>query len=106
MNEKKEHDNITVHLSQEAFTETLLHQFDYDTEDVNTKPTPYWSGYPIDAIPDIILPIEKRQEIETKLRSLVGSFNWLATATRPDLATVTNMLAQYQHYPSPGHLDT
>ena len=102
---KKEDEHLHLHLSQEAFTETLLEQFNYNDETVNTRPTPYRSGLPVDAIPDIILPTNKRQEIKTKLRSLVGSFNWLATATRPDIATITNMLAQYQHFPSPGHLE-
>ena len=102
---KQENDHLSVHLSQEAFTETLLHQFDFHHDAVNIRPTPYRSGLPIDAIPDIVLPLHRRQQIETQLRSLVGSFNWLATATRPDIATVTNMLAQYQHYPSPGHLE-
>ena len=103
---KQEQNNLSVHLSQEAFTETLLHQFEYDSETINTKPTPYRSGLPVDAIPDITLPTVKRHELETKLRSIVGSLNWLASATRPDIATITNMLAQYQHYPSPGHLES
>jgi hypothetical protein len=35
----------------------------------------------------------------------VGSLNWLAHTTRPDLSTVVSLLAQHQSLPSPGHLD-
>jgi hypothetical protein len=34
----------------------------------------------------------------------VGSLNWLAHTTRPDLSTVVSLLAQHQSLPSPGHL--
>jgi len=34
----------------------------------------------------------------------VGSLNWLAHTTRPEIATVVSLLAQHQSEPSPGHL--
>jgi hypothetical protein len=37
-------------------------------------------------------------------QSLVGSLNWLAHTTRPDLSTVVSLLAQHQSNPSSGHL--
>jgi hypothetical protein len=36
---------------------------------------------------------------------LVGSLNWLSVSTRPDIATITNMLAKYCCNPSKGHID-
>jgi hypothetical protein len=36
---------------------------------------------------------------------LVGSLNWLAHTTRPDIATVVFLLAQHQSEPSTGHMD-
>ena len=39
------------------------------------------------------------------MRQLVGSLNWLSQGTRPDLATITSMLAKYQNSPSKAHLD-
>jgi hypothetical protein len=51
------------------------------------------------------MPPEKRMELETKLRTIIGSLNWISTQTRPDIATITNILAQYQSNPSPGHID-
>jgi len=38
-------------------------------------------------------------------QSLVGSLNWLAHTTHPDLSTIVSLLAQHQSNPSPGHLD-
>ncbi len=38
-------------------------------------------------------------------QSIVGSINWLATNTRPDLAPVTSFLAAYNNNPSKGHMD-
>jgi len=43
--------------------------------------------------------------LRLKYQSLVGSLNWLAHTTRPDLATVVSLLAQHQSDPSPGHYD-
>ena len=37
-------------------------------------------------------------------RSLIGSIGWLATATRPDLATVHSFLSFYSNKPSSGHM--
>jgi hypothetical protein len=36
---------------------------------------------------------------------IVGSLNWLAHTTRPDLSTLVSLLAQHQSNPSSGHLD-
>jgi len=36
---------------------------------------------------------------------LVGSLNWLAHTTRPDLSTVISLLAQHQANPSSGHYE-
>jgi hypothetical protein len=44
-------------------------------------------------------------ELESKMCAFIGSLNWLSIQTRPDIATTTNTLAQYQSNPSPaGHL--
>ena len=39
------------------------------------------------------------------MQFLVGSLNWLAISTRPDIATPVALLAKYTHNPSQGHLD-
>ena len=70
-----------------------------------TKPTPYRSGYPVDKVhrkkdpPQHVL--DKAEQI---LRSIVGLFNWIAMATRPDIATITNILSHHLHTAVPGHV--
>ena len=95
---------VSVHLSQRAFVESLLHQFDFPSESTSFKPTPYRSGHPVDSIPDSDISTQQRSILETILRRLVGSFNWMLQATRPDLTTITSILAKFQHSPSPGHI--
>ena len=65
--------------------------------------TPYRSGLPIDAIPhpDANDPDLKRR---TKVyQSIVGSINWLATCTRPDISPVLTFLASYSNAPHAQH---
>ena len=70
-----------------------------------TKATPYRSGYPVDKVPrQNNLPQHVRDDAEQMLRSIVGSFNWIAMATRPDIATITNLLSHHLHKAVPGHV--
>jgi hypothetical protein len=46
-----------------------------------------------------------RDELRLRYQSLIGSLNWLAHTTRPDLSTVVSLLAQHQSNPSPGHFE-
>jgi len=93
-------DHIHVHLSQEAFAQNLVAQAGLHTLSATTNPSPYRSGCPVDSLPRQHLPPEERSKLETKLRSYVGSLLWLSQATRPDLATITNILAKYQNRPT------
>ena len=97
-------DRLSVHLSQEAFADTLMATAGLDNDSATTKPSPYRSGLPVESIPYIPLPPDQTQDLKHQLQSLVGSLNWLAQATRPDLAVITNLLAQQQNKPSPGHI--
>jgi len=96
--------DLHVHMSQQAFAEHLIAQAGLHTDSTTSNPTPYRSGFPIDKVPHVEMSKERRQKLETELRSYVGSLLWLSQGTRPDLATVTNMLAKYQNCPSPGHI--
>ena len=97
--------DVTIHLSQTAFIENLLHQFNMDTDDINTVQNPYRSGLPIDSIPNEAYTDEIQQSYTKKMQSLVGSLTWLSISTRPDISTITNLLAKYVRQPSKGHLD-
>jgi transposase InsO family protein len=99
---------ISVHMSQVAFAQNLVERHRQQHINVNPRATPYRSGLPIDSIPGA--PIEdfddptflRRREM---YQSIVGSLNWLATNTRPDLAPITSFLAAYNNNPSQGHVD-
>ena len=76
-----------------------------DNPAVTEPKTPYRSGYPVDTIP--IKPIQntsKQAELRHTMQTLLGCLNWLSISTRPDIATITNLLAKYTAHPSPGHL--
>ena len=96
-----------VHMSQEAFSESLISQNGLSHISTKVNMTPYKSGFPVDSIqPDPNIDKTKQQELETKYRSMVGSLLWLSQGTRPDLATITNMLAKYQNRPTPKHIES
>ena len=97
--------HLTIHLSQEADIQQLLQDNNLHTATTLIKPTPYRSGHPVDTVPNIEMPITHRIDLETKLRAIIGSLNWISSQTRPDISTITNIIAQYQNNPSPGHLD-
>ena len=59
----------------------------------------------IDSVPHDGLEPENKPELVTQSQSLVGSFNWLAGSTRPDIAAVTSLLGSHLRNPSAGHLD-
>ena len=95
--------NLSVHLSQSAFTEHTAHRFGIDSMTRVPNMTPWRSGLPIDSIPaaDESDPDFKRR---TKVyQSLVGSINWLAMCSCPDVSPVLTFLASYSHAPSHQH---
>ena len=51
------------------------------------------------------MPNMEQEKLNKTLQELVGSLNWLSTQTRPDIATITNILAQYNTECSPGHIE-
>jgi len=97
--------NLSVTLTQQSFAETLIESLGIMIESTSTFTSPYHSGYPIDAVPDYDMSLNDRDRLRLQYQSLVGSLNWLAHTTRPDLSTVVSLLAQHQSCPSPGHLE-
>jgi hypothetical protein len=104
-NSKSPDGHVSMHLSQESDIQQLLQDNNLHTATTITKPTPYCSGHPVDTIPNVLLPLQELIKLEAKLHPIVGSLNWLSTQTRPDICTITNIIAQYQSNPSPGHLE-
>jgi len=98
--------HVDIFLSQEAATTKLIQSSGLSNDSTSTKHTPYRSGHPVDAIPmESDLPLSERQCLQNQLQTIVGSLIWLSIQTRPDIATITNIIAQYCHCPSYGHID-
>jgi hypothetical protein len=97
--------HITVSLTQQSFIETLMESLNITSCKPSTFSTPYRSGKSIDSVIHESLSPIVRDNLRLQYQSLVGSFNWLAHTTRPDISTVISLLAQHQSCPSSGHLD-
>ena len=95
--------HVTVSLTQQSFVETLIESLGIQSTHTAYFITPFCSGNVIDSIPREDMSSTARDELRLKYQSLVGSLNWLAVTTRPDLATVVSLLAQHQSDPSSGH---
>ena len=100
---------ISVDLCQGAFAQNLVERYRQQDVNFNLHATPYRSGLPIDSIPpataeEMLTPSFARRCNQYQL--MVGSLNWLATNTRPDLTPVTLFLAAYNHNPSVSHVDS
>jgi hypothetical protein len=96
---------LAVSLTQQSFLESLLTSLSISIEGISTYTTPYKSGSSIDSIPCQEMSSSDPDTLHLKYQSIVGSLNWLAHTTRPDLSTVVSLLAQHQSLPSPGHLN-
>lgn len=95
---------FSVHLSQQVIVQNFMTEHSLSLSSI-TKPTPYRAGYPVDKVKHKKnLPQKFLDETEKMLRSIVGSFNWIVMATRPDIATITNILARHLHTAVLGHV--
>lgn len=92
--------HLSIYLNQPAFIENLLIDTKLDGPGENTSQSPYHSGFPIDSIPQEEYSPEVRFKLTKIMQHLVGSLNWLATSTCPDIATITNLLAKYMANPT------
>jgi hypothetical protein len=97
--------HVTVSLTQQSFIESLMESLNITTSKQSTFTTPYRSGKSIDSILPESLSSTVRDNLRLQYQSLVGSLNWLAHTTRPDISTAVSLLAQHQSCPSSGHLD-
>jgi hypothetical protein len=98
-------EHLSVHLTQQSFAENLVESLGFGSLDPSYYITPYRNGAPIDSVVHEQMSPSDRDALRLSYQSLVGSLNWLAHSTRPDLSTVVLLLAQHQSNPSPGHMD-
>lgn len=73
-------DKVSVHLSQEAFTDRLLYANDLISDSTSAKSAPFRSGAPIDSTKDVYLPPEKRQSLKKNFNIL-----WVHSYGSPQL---------------------
>jgi hypothetical protein len=97
--------NLMVTLTQQLFTENLAESLAIDCLHQSTFLSPYRSGCSIVSILFEPMSPTAWNELRLKYQSLVGSLNWLAHTTRPDISTVVLLFAQHQSEPSTGHLE-
>jgi hypothetical protein len=97
--------HVTVSLTQQSFIESLMESLNITSSKQSTFTTPYRSGKSIDSILPESLSSAVRDNLRLQYQSLVGSLNWRAHTTRPDISTAVSLLAQHQSCPSSGHLD-
>ena len=98
--------NLRVKLVQEAYAESIVHKMGLSESNKDEKMTPYRSGLPIDSLPtasDLSSP--EQQKITEIYRNYVGMLTWIASSTRPDIATVVSFLSSYQSCPTQAHID-
>ena len=97
--------HIGIYMNQPKDISNLIKKVGLNKPQSLSAPTPYRSGFPVDTVPHIDLPQNQRDKLNKILQELTGSLNWLATQTRPDIATITNIISQYNTKCSPGHIE-
>jgi hypothetical protein len=103
---KNKDGDVSIMMSQEAFIESLCESVNLNGPTTNPS-TPYRSGYPVDSIPTTIHHNPNtQQQLQHKMQTLIGSLNWLSISTRPDIATITNLLAKYTSKPTSKHIQS
>jgi hypothetical protein len=103
---KEDNGDVTIHMGQEAFVDNLCQMANLDNSNTATAPTPYRSGHPTDSIPYIPLNNTKDQAaLVHEMQVYIGCLTWLAMSTRPDIATITNILAKYTTKCTKAHIN-
>jgi hypothetical protein len=96
---------LAVSLTQQSFIESLLESLYISFDGTSTYSSPYQSGKHIDSLPTIDMSTEDRDQLRLQYQSIVGSLNWLAHTTQPDISNIVSLLAQHQNTPSPEHYE-
>ena len=84
---------LHVHMSQSAFTQTVVDKAHLPESKFNPTLTPYIFGIFIDLIQPFPLPFKHQANLMLQYQCLIGFINWMATCTRPDLEPSVSFLA-------------
>jgi hypothetical protein len=98
--------NVSVHMNQLGFASNLVESFFCETRNETPLATPCQSGNPVDSIsPSTDTDNSPAQLQQTQAyQSLIGSIEWLATTTCPDLTAIHSFLSSYSTKPAVGYM--
>ena len=96
MEVKRNREEKTMTISQKSYLESVLARF--DMQNCNPVGTPLEAGKKFVKISDDEEPVDVR-----KYQAAIGSLNYAAIATRPDLSVAVSMLSQHMRNPSADH---
>ncbi|MGH7974214.1 MAG: hypothetical protein ACREBR_01715, partial [bacterium] len=97
--------NVKCHMSQNGYINMLIDKMDLREANTSPRATPYRSGLTIDSLPTSTGLSNTEKSFQSTYRTYVGMLNWLAICTRPDISTVTTLLATYQSAPTAAHVE-
>ena len=85
----------TIHISQPSFINTIARRFDITSGRAIASP--------MDSSTDLRTSTNTDETIDVPYASLIGSINYCAISTRPDIAFATNKCAQFTSSPTLSH---
>jgi transposase InsO family protein len=87
------------HLGQERYSSNIIQRFDMaHARPMKTPMDPNFETFTIETDREV-------SKAPFHYRSAIGSLTYLASSTRPDIATAVNILAQFQEQPAQRHFD-
>jgi hypothetical protein len=93
----------TISISQEAFIDSILARF--GLVDATPITTPLTPGTRLSSADCPSTDQQRNDMLGKPYRELVGALQWLALATRPDIAYTASSLARFGRDPGPAHWD-
>ena len=103
-NVKHSDSRVTIKMEQKAFIDHVASLVGLGGDGVNTVKLPYRSGHPVGTIKTKEYTSTEQQKLTHEMQVLCGCLNWLSISTRPDIATITNLLAKHTAKPSKDHI--
>ena len=91
----------TVHLSQRAYIDSILHRFNFNELKPLSTPMDVQAKLTSEQAPACAAEFAAMRDIP--YREAVGALNWAALATRPDISFAVSTVARFAPNPGPAH---
>ena len=91
----------TVHLSQRAYIDSILHRFNFSDLKPLSTPMDVQAKLTSEQAPASAAEFATMRDIP--YREAVGALNWAALATRPDISFAVSTVARFASKPGPAH---